>query len=119
MKFDKFTDVCMTRGIRHTPSHTDVCKFFIFQPTFSQLKLHLICATLQGTQVNVLFLVLVHVFNFNLLEFSAAILEKGLFDNNRTKNKIQNKVPSCSVTLIQKYETRVLFMSFRLDVRTL
>ena len=30
------------------------------------------------TKVNVLFLVLVYVFNFNLFEFSAAILEKGL-----------------------------------------
>ena len=34
----------------------------------------------------VLFLVLVYVFNFNLLEFSAAILEKGLFVF-RTTNK--------------------------------
>ena len=31
------------------------------------------------TKVKVLFLVLVYVFNFNLFEFSAAILEKGLF----------------------------------------
>ena len=31
------------------------------------------------TKVNVLFLVLEYVFNFNLFEFSAAILEKGLF----------------------------------------
>ena len=30
------------------------------------------------TEVKVLFLVLVYVFNFNLFEFSAAILEKGL-----------------------------------------
>ena len=30
------------------------------------------------TKVKVLFLVLVYVFNFNLFEFSAAILEKGL-----------------------------------------
>ena len=30
------------------------------------------------TKVKVLFLVLVYVFNFNLYEFSAAILEKGL-----------------------------------------
>ena len=34
MKFDKFTGVCMTGGIRHTPSHTNVCKFLIFQLTF-------------------------------------------------------------------------------------
>ena len=31
------------------------------------------------TKVKVLFLVLVYVFNFNLFEFLAAILEKGLF----------------------------------------
>ena len=31
------------------------------------------------TKVKVLFLVLVYDFNFNLFEFSAAILEKGLF----------------------------------------
>ena len=31
------------------------------------------------TKVNVLFLVLVYVFNFNCFEFSAFILEKGLF----------------------------------------
>ena len=31
------------------------------------------------TKVKVFFLVLVHVCNFNLFEFSAAILEKGLF----------------------------------------
>ena len=30
-------------------------------------------------KVKVLFLVLVYVFNFDLFEFSAAILEKGLF----------------------------------------
>ena len=30
------------------------------------------------TKVKVLFLILVYVFNFNLFEFSAAILEKGL-----------------------------------------
>ena len=33
------------------------------------------------TKVKVLFLVLVYVFNFNLIEFSAAILEKGLLLN--------------------------------------
>ena len=62
MKFDKFTDVCMTGGITYTPSPTNVCKFFVFQLTFSQLILK----------------VLVYVFYFNLFEFSAAILEKGL-----------------------------------------
>ena len=79
MKFDKFTDVCMTGGIRRTSSHTNVSKFFIFQLTFlsaditpDMLKLCWV------TKVKVLFLVLVYVFNFNLFEFPAAILEKGL-----------------------------------------
>ena len=31
------------------------------------------------TKIEVLFLVLVQIFNFNLFEISAAILEKGLF----------------------------------------
>ena len=80
MKFDKFTAVCVTGGIRHTPSHTNVCKFFIFQLTFFQLILHLIIMLhfCRVIKVKVLFLVLVYVFNFNLIEFSAAILEKGL-----------------------------------------
>ena len=30
MKFDIFTDVCKTGGIRHTPSNTNVRKFFHF-----------------------------------------------------------------------------------------
>ena len=77
MKFDKFTDVCMTGGIRHTPSHTNVCKFFIFQPdTPDMLK------RCRVTKVKVLFLVLVYVFHFTLFEFSAAILEKGLLDDS-------------------------------------
>ena len=71
MKFDKFTNVCMTGGIRHTPSHTNVCKLFIFQLTFSQPAditpdMFKLCRV---TKVKV---------NFNLFEFSAAILEKGL-----------------------------------------
>ena len=35
------------------------------------------------TKVKVLFLVLVYVFNFNLFEFSAAILEKGLLEGHK------------------------------------
>ena len=69
-KFDKFTDVCMTGGIRHTSSLTNVCKFFIFSA--DMLKL---CRV---TKVKVLFLVLACIFNLDLFEFSAAILEKGL-----------------------------------------
>ena len=80
MKFDEFSKVCMTGGIRHTPSHTNVCKFFIFQLTFSQLILHRpdMLKLCRVTKVKVLFLVLVYVFNFNLFEFSPAILERGL-----------------------------------------
>ena len=37
----RFTDVCMTGGIMHTPSHANVGKFFNFHFTFSQLILHL------------------------------------------------------------------------------
>ena len=69
----------LTGGIRHTPSHTNVCKFLIFQLACSQLILPLIMLKLcRVTEVKVFFLVLVYVFNFNLFEFAAAILEKGL-----------------------------------------
>ena len=40
------------------------------------------------TKVNVLFLVLVYVFNFNLFEFSAAILEKGLVLGSVAKREV-------------------------------
>ena len=47
------------------------------------------------TKVKVLFLVLVYVFNFNLFEFSAAILEKGLLRvitlTNQDRRKHRNK----------------------------
>ena len=48
LKIVKFTDVCMTGGIMHTPSHTNVCKFFNCQHTFSQLIFHLKCWNLAG-----------------------------------------------------------------------
>ena len=35
-------------GVYYTPSHTDVCKFFSFQHTFSQLIFHLKCWNLAG-----------------------------------------------------------------------
>ena len=62
LKIEKFTDVCVTGGIMHTPSHTNVCKLFHFQLTFSpeMLKLDRV------TKVKVLFLVLVFAFNFSL-----------------------------------------------------
>ena len=57
MKFDKFTDFCKTGGIHHTPSHTNVCKCFIFQLTFSQLGIKPDMLKLcRVTKVKVLFL---------------------------------------------------------------
>ena len=57
----------MTGGMHYTPSHTNVCKFLDFQPTFSQLiwnwpEMLKLCRL---TKVKVLFLVLVCVFNFS------------------------------------------------------
>ena len=81
MKFDKFTDVCMTGGIHHTSSHTNVCKFFIFQLTlfFSADITPDMLKLCRVTKVKGLFVVLVYIFIFNLFEFLATILEKGLF----------------------------------------
>ena len=59
--FKKFRDVCMTGGVMHTPSHTNVCKFSSSQLAFSQLILHLKCWNFAG----LLILVLVYVFNFS------------------------------------------------------
>ena len=42
------------------------------------------------TKVKVVFLVLVYVFNFNLFEFSAAILEKGLLTNDTRQTEISD-----------------------------
>ena len=63
----------------HTPSHTNVCNFFQFSTyifsadsTPEMLKLGWV------TKVKVFLLVLVYVFNIDLSEFSAAILEMGL-----------------------------------------
>ena len=36
-------DVSMTGGMHYTPSQINICKFFNFQPTFSQLILRLKC----------------------------------------------------------------------------
>ena len=69
----------MTGGIHYTPSHTNVCIVFQFSAyifsadiTPEMLKLGRV------TKVKVFFLVLVYLFNFDVFEFSAAILEKGL-----------------------------------------
>ena len=77
LKIEKFTDVCMTGGMHYTPSHTNVCKFYNFHFTFSQLTFKMLNLG-RVTKVKVLFLMLVFVFNFDLLKFLAAILEKGL-----------------------------------------
>ena len=65
----------MTGDIMYIPSHTNVCKFFNFSPAITPEMLKLG----SFTKVKVFFLVLVYVFNFDLFEFSAANLEKGLF----------------------------------------
>ena len=80
MKIEKFTGVCMSEGMHYTHSHTNVSKFFNFQLTFSQLILHFqnMLKLCRVTYVKVFFLVLVYVFNCDLFEFLAAILEKGL-----------------------------------------
>ena len=46
------------------------------------------------TKVKVFFLVLVYVCNFDLFEFSAAILEKGLFSNDspRRNSAVKNRI---------------------------
>ena len=43
LKIEKFTDICMTGGMNYTPSHTNVCKFYNFQITSSQLIFNLKC----------------------------------------------------------------------------
>ena len=58
----------MTGGIHYNPSHTNVCKFFNFQLTFSQLISHLKMLKLcRVTKAEVFFLVLVYDFNFSQL----------------------------------------------------
>ena len=81
MKFDKFTDVCMSGAIRHTPSHTKSVNFSFSTYIFSADIRPGMLKRCKVTKVKVLFQVLVYVFNFNLFEFSAAILEKGLLRN--------------------------------------
>ena len=92
MKIEKFTDVCITGGMHYIPSHTNVSTFFNFQLTFSHsppaditLEMLTLC---RATKVKVFFLLLVYIFNCDLFEFSATILEKGLLyvaDTNRWK----------------------------------
>ena len=58
LKIEKFTNVCITGDMHYTSSHTNVCKFFAADITPEMLRLSKV------TKVNVLFLVLVYVFNF-------------------------------------------------------
>ena len=67
LKIEKFTDVCMTGGTKY---------IFSADITPEMLKL---CRV---TKVKAFFLVLVYVFNLDLFEFSAAILEKGLLQHS-------------------------------------
>ena len=81
MKFDKFTDVCMTKGI--PPVIQTSVKFSFFNLHFTYISADITPDMLKlcrVTKVKVLFLVLVCIFIFNLFEFSAAILEKGLLE---------------------------------------
>ena len=66
----------MTGVMHYTPSHTNICKFYIFSADITPEMLKL-C---RFTKVKVFFLVLVYVFNFDLFEFLGAILEEGLLD---------------------------------------
>ena len=71
----------MTGGIAYTPSHTNVCKFFQFSTYFFSANITPeVLKLCRDTNVKVFFLVLLYVFNFNLFEFSAVILEKGLLN---------------------------------------
>ena len=65
--------------MHYTPSHTNGCNFFQFLTyTFSADITPEMLKLCRVTKVKVFFLVLVYVFNFDLFEFSATILGKGL-----------------------------------------
>ena len=76
----------MTGGVHYTPSHTNVSNIclqfstYIFAANITPEMLKL-CSV---TKVKVFFLLLVYVFNFDFFEFSATILEKGVFQNHIT-----------------------------------
>ena len=76
MKFDKFTDVCLTEGIRQSYKRLQIFHFstYIFSADITP-DMPKLCRV---TKVKVLFLFLGLVFYFNF-EFWGAILEKGLF----------------------------------------
>ena len=111
LKIEKFTDVFMTGGIMHTPSHINVCKFYNFQLTFSQLIFHLnISPEIRNlgriTKFKMLFLVLVFVFNFDLFKFSAATLEKGLLMRGHHLAFINKERDNAPLKCTQKYQLR-------------
>ena len=67
----------MSGGIRHTASHTNVCKLFhISTSIFSADVTPDMLKLCRVTKVKMFFLVLVYVFNFNLSEFSAVIIRQ-------------------------------------------
>ena len=78
------------------------------------------------TKVKVFFLVLVNVFNFDLLEFLAAILERGLFRLSRAriewlvkemKEELErNTARSCSLASIGNAGKYLLFYFLQLEV---
>ena len=51
MKFDKFAEVCVTGGKRHTPSHTNVCESFIFQADITPDMLKLCRVTIYSADL--------------------------------------------------------------------
>ena len=82
MKIEIFADVCMTRGITHTPnSYKRLWIFQFLTYIFSADITPEILKLWRFTKVKMFSLVLVHVFNFDLFEFSAVILKKGLFSD--------------------------------------
>ena len=77
------------------------------------------------TKVKVFFLVLVYVFNFDLFEFFAAILEKGLItwlivkgsDPTKSKQLWATKSLSCSLKVSDKREVSPFVFGTRLGGR--
>ena len=61
------------------------------------------------TKVRVLFLVLVFVFNFDLFQFSAAILEKGLLTTGITSVKLLTILVAFSSDLMKRGTNLFIF----------
>ena len=72
------------------------------------------------TKVKVFFLVLVYDFNFDLFEFAAAILEKGLFSpkNEQKKYHYRSNVTQCSWLSQWFCSEHYLFSSVQISYRT-